>query len=90
MAQLEGGKLLFGIEGLKNKTPEVIKWVFRTEFVLNKMFTLWLASTKLLGNMRWDIQEVLLVVTVIDFGTWAFARFFGIKKTDMEESTAPQ
>lgn len=85
MAQLEGGTLKFGVEGLLNKTPEVVTWIFRTEFILNKVFLFWLSSTKLLGNMRWDIQEVLLIVTAIDMATWLAARFFGIKKSDMEE-----
>ncbi len=90
MAQVEGGTLKVGIQGLLNKTPKFAIWVFRTEFVLNKLFLLWLSHTRLFGNMRWDIQEVLLVVTLIDTGTWTFAHFFGIKKSDMEDkSEAP-
>lgn len=85
MAELEGGVLKVGIQGLVNPTPKVAIWIFRTEFVLNKMVLFWLASTKILGNMRWDIQEILLIVTVIDLGTWAIAQFFGIKKADMEQ-----
>jgi len=76
------GEVKFGTEGLKHPTPMWATWIFRTEFILNKVFCFWLAST---GVIQGDaVKETLLVVTCIDAFVWGMARFVGVKKSDFE------
>ena len=69
--------------GITNPTPSWAMWMFRTEFVLNKCFAMWLASQNSL-NLQ-ELKSLVLWVTIIDFAVWGFAKQFGIKKEDLEK-----
>ena len=62
-------------------TPMWATWIFRTEFVLNKMAMMYLAATDRISTA--DVKEYLLIATILDFGVWAFARSIGVKKKDL-------
>ena len=69
------------VPSFKLPTPMWANWIFRTEFVINKMAMLYLAGTDKIPAE--DIKEYLLIATVLDFGVWLFARSIGIKKQDL-------
>lgn len=77
------GKLTFGVAGLNNPTPTWVTWIFRTEFVLNKAVMLWIAASDLVKN--YNVKEIMLILSIVDFVTWGLGRFVGVKKADFEQ-----
>lgn len=63
-------------------TPKWATYIFRTEFVLNKAITMYLTGTGAIDPDK--VKEYLLIMTIVDFVTWFFARSVGIKKDDIE------
>jgi hypothetical protein len=62
-------------------TPSWSLWIFRTQFVLNKMLMFYLSATDRVPTK--DVKEYLLIITAIDLGTWLFANSIGVKKKDL-------
>lgn len=60
-------------------TPSWALWIFRTEFVLNKIILFYLSQT----SRAIDIKELVLIITCVDMGTWLFAHSMGVKKKDI-------
>ena len=56
----------------KHPTPMWATWVFRTEFILNKALTLYLAGTEKIPQE--DIKEYMLIMGAVDLVVWFFAR----------------
>lgn len=72
------GKVIFHPAG---PTPSWALWMFRTEFILNKMLLFYLTGTDTIPMS--NIKEYVLKITVVDFGVWLFANSLGVKKTDL-------
>jgi len=71
-----------GNGGLSNPTPSWALWIFRIEFILNKVFVFILGSSSLFTAN--EVKESLVWIAAIDLATWLFAKQFGIKKEDIE------
>lgn len=63
-------------------TPKWVTWIFRTEFVLNKAVLIYLAGTSSISKD--NIQEYVLILSIVDFVVWGMGRGIGIKKDDFE------
>jgi len=79
----ETGKLGFGIGQLSKPTPMWVTWIFRTEFVINKAFLIWVSASALVPDTH--VKEIVLACSVIDGIVWGLGRFVGITKLDVEE-----
>lgn len=77
------GTVKIGFDQINNPTPMWVTWIFRTEFVLNKAFMFWIASTTLI-NMS-DLKETILIATCIDSIVWGLGKFVGITKAEIEK-----
>ena len=66
----------------KHPSPMWATWVFRTEFILNKALTLYLAGTEKIPQE--DIKEYMLIMGAVDLVVWFFARSLGVKKPEHE------
>lgn len=78
------GKVVFGARGFSNPTPVFITWIFRTEFVVNKVFLIWLSSQDIIDNAH-TLKVILGIVAAIDGIVWGLGKFVGITKDGMEK-----
>ncbi len=76
------GVTKFGIGQISNPTPMWVTWAFRIEFIANKAFMMWVASSDDTTN----VKQIVLWATIIDFVVWGLGRFVGISKEDFEKS----
>lgn len=76
-------KTVIGSEGLKHPTPVWATWLFRVEFVLNKVALYVLGSTSLVSPD--NVKESLIWIAALDMLIWGLARFIGEKKESYEE-----
>lgn len=74
--------IVFGAEGIANKTPKALTWLFRVEFVLNKVLLYVLGATTLLTPEQ--IKESLVWIAAVDLAVWGLGKFVGVKKEDYE------
>lgn len=77
------GTTTFGLASIGRPTPMWVTWIFRTEFILNKALMVWITSSDLVKN--YNVKEIILILTIVDFVTWGLGRFVGIKKADFEQ-----
>lgn len=77
------GVTKFGIAQLNKPTPVWVNWIFRTEFVINKVFLIWLSSQDVIDNAH-TLKVILGIVAAIDGVIWGLGRFVGITKDEME------
>lgn len=68
---------------LDKPTPAWVNWVFRTEFVLNKVILFILSSSALFSANQ--VKESLVWIAAVDLLVWGLGRFVGLKKEDMED-----
>ena len=68
---------------LDKPTPAWVNWVFRTEFVLNKVILFILSSSSLFTPNQ--VKESLVWIAAIDLLVWGMGRFIGLKKEDLED-----
>lgn len=61
-------------------TPVWATWVFRGEFIINKCLMMYLSGTT---HTIVDLKNDILILTIIDFGVWMFAKSIGVKKADL-------
>lgn len=73
----------FGFGQIGKPTPMWVNWIFRTEFVLNKAFLMWIASTTVIAVIH--LRETILDASIIDFAVWGLGRFVGITKDQMDK-----
>jgi len=81
---LTTGTTGFGFGQLNKPTPMWVNWIFRTEFVLNKVFAFWLASQDVIDNAH-DLKVIIGVVAAVDGIVWGLGRFVGITKDQMDK-----
>lgn len=72
------GKTVYGLAGLSAPTPKWATWLFRGEFLLNKAIGMFLGGTHVIPADQ--VKEYLLLLAVVDFIFWGFARQVGIQK----------
>lgn len=78
------GVTKFGIGQINKPTPMWVNWIFRTEFVFNKVFLLWLSSQDIIDNAH-SLKVILGIVAAIDGVVWGLGKFVGITKDEMEK-----
>ncbi len=83
VTEIKSGKTSFGINQLNNPTPMWVTWVFRTEFLINKAFGIWMASQNILSVD--ELKQWVLWTTIIDGFVWGIGKFVGIKKEDLDK-----
>lgn len=74
--------IVFGAEGIANRTPNSLIWIFRIEFILNKVLLYVLGATTLLTPEQ--IKESLVWIAAVDLAVWGLGKFVGVKKEDYE------
>lgn len=74
------------VASFKLPTPVWATWLFRGEFIINKCLMMYLSGTT---HTIVDLKNDILILTIVDFGVWMFAKSIGVKKSDLglEEST---
>lgn len=80
----ESGTTRFGLGQVNQPTPTWVNWIFRTEFVLNKVFLFWLSSQDVINNAH-TLKVILGVLAAIDGTVWGLGKFVGITKDEMEK-----
>lgn len=78
------GKTRFGFAQINNPTPIAVTWIFRTEFVVNKVFLFWLSSQDIIDNAH-TLKVILGIVAAVDGLVWGLGKFVGITKDEMEK-----
>lgn len=74
---------IFGTaEAIQAKSPVWVTYIFRTQFVINKVILFILGASSMFTPE--EVKEAIIWVGAIDLGVWTTARFFGIKKQDYE------
>jgi len=73
---------------LSKPTPMWVTWIFRTEFVLNKVVLYILGSTALMTAQQ--VKESLVWIAAVDLFTWGIGRFIGLEKKDFENPSTPE
>lgn len=68
---------------LNSPTPSWATWMFRIEFVLNKVAVYVLTSLD--GLSVKQMKYAILIISAIDLATWSFGKFIGLKKDDFEK-----
>jgi hypothetical protein len=74
----------FGVAQLNKPTPLWVNWIFRTEFVLNKVFLIWLGSQDIIDNAH-SLKVIIGIVAAIDGVVWGLGKFVGITKDQMDK-----
>lgn len=77
------GQTKFGINQISNPTPLWVTWIFRTEFVLNKVFLFWLSSQDIIDNAH-TLKVILGIVAAVDGIVWGMGKFVGVSKKDFD------
>jgi hypothetical protein len=74
------------VASFKLPTPVWATWLFRGEFIINKCLMMYLSGTT---HTIVDLKNDILILTIVDFGVWMFAKSIGVKKSDLglEDST---
>lgn len=83
MEQKEGTTIFGTAEAIKSDTPRWVTYVFRTQFVINKVILFILGASTLFSPE--EVKEAIIWVGAVDLGVWTAARFFGVKKEDYEK-----
>lgn len=80
LQQVESEEIVTGhtVFSFKHPSPLWATWMFRTEFILNKALTMYLAGTDKIPKE--DIKEYMLIMGAVDLVIWFFARSLGVKK----------
>jgi hypothetical protein len=68
---------------LNAPTPSWVNWIFRTEFVLNKVVLFIIGSSALFTQNQ--VKEAVIWIGALDLLVWGMGRFVGLKKTDFED-----
>lgn len=67
---------------LNQPTPAWVTWIFRVEFVLNKVILFVLGSSALFTPEQ--VKESIIWIGAVDLAVWGLGRFVGLKKQDFE------
>ena len=81
--EIKKGKTTIGIKGLNNPTPVWVNWIFRTEFIINKLILMVLSTSSLFTAGQ--VKESLIWIAAIDYAVWQLGRFVGVSKDDLEK-----
>lgn len=75
------------VPSFKLPSPIWATWFFRLEFIINKCLMMYLSGTT---HTIVDLKNDILILTIIDFGVWMFAKSIGVKKSDLglDDTTA--
>lgn len=63
-------------------SPLWATWVFRIQFILNKMFLVVAGGTKMIPPHH--LQEAILWAAAVDIGVWSLAKMLGIEKPQID------
>jgi hypothetical protein len=69
---------------LSKPTPSWVNWVFRTEFVLNKVVLFLLGSSALFTPNQ--VKEAVIWIAALDMAVWGLGRFVGMDKKNFEDA----
>lgn len=68
---------------LNKPTPSWVNWIFRTEFVLNKVVLFILGSSALFTPNQ--VKEAVIWIGALDLFVWGMGRFIGMDKKSFED-----
>ena len=81
--EVVAGKVKFGFAQIKEATPKFAIWIFRTEFVFNKVILFWLGGQDYINGP--SLKMAIINIASIDLGVWLFAKFFGVTKENIDQ-----
>jgi len=67
---------------LGGPVPAYVNWIFRVEFVLNKVILFILGASALFTPAQ--VKEAIIWIGAVDLLVWGLGRFVGLKKADLE------
>ncbi len=77
------GTTKFGVGQLSNPTPMWATYLFRAEFILNKVLLFVLSASSLFTPEQ--VKESLVWIGAVDLAVWTFGRFLGVSKDEFEK-----